>query len=471
MAQFLKLLFSITPLILSACSTVKILDLNAIPSNNLSIRGLDKAAAPSFRKDYLQNKREVKIVYFHGMGWTQKSTNLAVDFTDGIHNYFDSGGEGLTTFSIAGPCLSDSDRKGFEQSQKGVELSLENNRSYQTDLSNLSLPTFEAGCIDRQVIEPDNSDTRFILYRLFWDNAAWENLQYYHIGYDDSINVEELPLEYRVVQQRKTVNRKLKDQILNHGFGDATLYLGEAGKNLRDVVKATICIAATDSISDSNGFFDEVGNTTSTHDKCSNQEIDNDTPISFIAESLGSRILFDVLKEAHFNRSNPMISNLLATEPEAFLLANQIALIGLGQLKEVDPGAIQEQSEQSDRRAKLIAISEKDDILTYEMVPYVHQLNSFRKQSECTHCTRSFAASNTSGLNQETNLAHAFGFDVVDVRMKFAKPLLGFLPFVADPSDAHTSHAEQELIMQLILCGGHEVNQKTIVNNCKRDKN
>jgi len=476
-----KLFFLIAVLLLgglstASCSSTKILKLNAVPEHQTKINGLNYYATPSTRKNFTAGKREVKIAFFHGMGWTEKEMTLASDFTDGIYKYYDLGKTRMPIFSTAGPCEGDRRKRADNKSRNavgGVKLKLKSAKPYSTDLKDISLVAENVGCVDRQILEPENSDVRFIIYRLFWDNVFWNDLQVYHIGWDDAINLKDIDENFRVNKDRKKINRVLKDEIVNYGFADATLYLGGAGENIRNVVENTICIAALDSISNDDSIFNAVSSTLSIEEECAAPQTNENMPISFVAESLGSRALFDVLRAAHFDGSKPILNQILQQEPEVYLLANQIPLLGLGNLKPISEEEALVQEVVPSKRAKLVAISEVNDPLTYEIVPYIHQLASIRELSDNIPQGGSFVYSegNPSYIETNKNLEDEFGFDVVDARMKFAKSLLGFIPFVSDPTDAHTGHAEQDLIMKLILCGAAEdkTSGRIIVNSCKQE--
>ena len=127
------------------------------------------------------------------------------------------------------------------------------------------------------------------------------------------------------------------------------------------------------------------------------------------------------------------------------MLANQLALLSLSDLS-LTPQATAYTPTTPETRPRLVAMSEINDFLTYELVPFIEQIQK-----------RSFKNGYASGglINnaQRQEVIRKLGFDMVDVRLEFADKLIAVVEGFADPKDAHSGHAGEELIMKLILCG------------------
>ena len=60
------------------------------------------------------------------------------------------------------------------------------------------------------------------------------------------------------------------------------------------------------------------------------------------------------------------------------------------------------------------------------------------------------------------------GFDIVDMRVEFADPLIPILSSFVDPKQAHSDHAKQPILMRHMLCGargGELKNEGCIASN------
>ena len=147
-------------------------------------------------------------------------------------------------------------------------------------------------------------------------------------------------------QERVSLNRTLKEDVLDRSLADALLYVGSNGSKINDAMSETVCRALT------NDF---------TQDSCdwnrAKSEITT-TPRSvvFVTHSLGSRIVYDTLLElagqplrgaaGEILESNPTTTKVGARDPNtaakravalaigehsaaAYMMANQLPLLGL----------------------------------------------------------------------------------------------------------------------------------------------
>lgn len=388
----------------------------------------------------LSHRREINIFYMHGIGWTQQTGDFAGDFTASLVSAYDIGGP---VPDVSSPCPTS---LGAGSQVGGLRIRAPETRIYVGDLASHQLTMTHLGCIDKQSI--DTGAIRYNIYRFFWDDSFWNGLQFAHLGYDDAFLPDDpTPPNQRIADHRRPVNRDLKDRVVTYGFSDAAMYIGPAGELIRSAGAAAICIAIRDA---AGGGFSELGQfeqdqfeqnlrVIASDDACA-VPTEHVAPFAFVSESLGSRVIFDVLRDARRPGPDTPLTALLSQRPEVFMLANQIPLIGLGRLDNDGVGVARDASFAP--AAKLVAISEVNDLLTFELVPYVQGLA--RRSDQVLH--RQTPAS-------PGELVAEFGFEVVDVRVEFAGSFYGFVFPFADPDQAHAGHVEQHFVMRLMICG------------------
>jgi len=115
---------------------------------------------------------------------------------------------------------------------------------------------------------------------------------------------------------------------------------------------------------------------------------------------------------------------------------------------------------------KVVAISEVNDLLTYELVPYLRYL-WLRGDEEPSNGIRTLERLDSASTQQE--IAAGFGMDVVDVRTVFTGKVLGVVP-ITNPLVAHTGHADQRELIQLMLCGADNGKMRTSKDGCMAAK-
>jgi len=101
----------------------------------------------------------------------------------------------------------------------------------------------------------------------------------------------------------------------------------------------------------------------------------------------------------------------IITGSETYMLANQIALLSLSDLK-LEGSRARPVVKSASERPKIIAMSELNDFLTYELIPFYRQLY---KRS-----LRVDTSSDPDTPKARANIAKALGFDVIDMRLEFA---------------------------------------------------
>jgi len=91
-------------------------------------------------------------------------------------------------------------------------------------------------------------------------------------------------------------------------------------------------------------------------------------------------------------------------------------------------------------------MSEINDFLTYELVPFYRNL-----------LTRSIRETDTEfdmmSETERNRLINILGFNVVDMRVEFSPPVFPLVSGFVDPLFAHNGHVKQPEIIAYMLCG------------------
>ena len=437
-------------LLSTACVTsgevpARILQINSLDSlsdNTGEFKGLEFLANPLPG----QVKNRVNIMYMHGIGWTEDRSKeqLANSFIIGLAEAY---GLEVKENYISSLC-GETDYDQREANQDFIYIRNQTPQYFETIIPDQQLRLDQLVCMDRTILQiGDNLE--FALYRIFWDEIFWNELQFAHVGQDDYQGSSK-----EFAGQRRKYNRILKDDLVNYGFSDAVMYLGPAGTQIRRAVKGAMCSAALDAA----GFsFEQQGASVSQENVCSTA--DNTSlelnQFAFVTESLGSKIMFDLMQDAQRDGEDTAIDELIAGS-EVYMLANQIALLSLSDLSVTPKTALPPSASTADR-PRLVAMSEINDFLTYELIPFIEQIHK-----------RSFSNGYSSGglnsVEKRKEVIEKIGFDMVDVRLEFADQLLPVVKSFVDPKDAHSGHASEETIMKLILCGAK--NGRLITEGC-----
>ena len=444
---------------LTACASasrktdLKVLGINALSSGNKAsaqFKGLEFLADPLPG----QLKNRVNIFYVHGIGWTENPEGdaLATDFIAGIADAY-----GLTDYkqTVTSQCgsgghSSQSGKAGARsakaKSDNHMFITTPAETYFQTALAGSRLKMDRLVCMDKHTLLIDDL-LEFSIYRVFWDDLFWSSLQYPHVGQDDDAGASK-----EIASLRRKYNRKFKDELVNFGFSDAVMYLGPAGTELRRAVQGAMCSAALDA----SGYgFSDQGDDLAYTDACklASYKTLETNQFAFVTESLGSKIVFDVMQDSLTDGKDNVIDDMISGS-EFFMLANQVALLSLNDLSNV-PRAPVKQFE-SDKQPKIIAMSEVNDFLTYELIPFYQQLwkRSYRNNEITPNI---YESSNNNGdaksAAARAHMVKSIGFDIIDMRLEFADRLIPLLDDLVDPLQAHGGHmAERELVLYL-LCG------------------
>lgn len=438
MLRFILMLI-IVAVLLSGCASntktgLKVHHINSLASssqNDGSFKGLEYLADPVPGK--LKNR--VNIMYLHGIGWTEDRNNgqLAEDFLSGIAKAYDlDATDGIIT-TLCGEAPYDP----LASATPHIFIKADQERYFETALPGSKLKLDDLVCMDKQTLAIDDN-LEFVLYRVFWDNIFWDNLQFAHVGQDDDRGSSK-----DIARLRRKYNRVLKDDLINYGISDAVMYLGPAGEEIRSAIKGAMCSAALDA---SGISFHEQGAAVKHTDICYQARYANNIKINqfaFVAESLGSKITLDVMQEA-LSDGRETVHDEMIYGSETYMLANQVPLLSLSDLSVGQGKAIARIADED--RPKIIAMSELNDFLSYELVPFYEQLwkRSIRPEANNLHAL--------TDITRE-KIIKDIGFEMIDMRLEFADKVVPLVKGFVDPNDAHKGHAGEPELMLYMLCG------------------
>ncbi|MGB0908118.1 MAG: hypothetical protein ACPGVT_11540 [Maricaulaceae bacterium] len=405
---------------------VKHIEALSTPGKNAAhFQGLEFLASPIHNKA----KNRVNVFYLHGIGYTENpdKDQLADDFLTGIARAYGQRVKGQIIEAKCGDAKRGSDHIYIRAQEPHV---------LETMLPGSTLTLDRLVCMDKQVLQVDDA-VEFVIYRIFWDEIFWNKLQYPHIGQDTDRGAKN-----ELAAGRRKYNRLLKDELMNYGMSDAVMYLGPAGEKIRSAIRGAMCSASLDA----GGYsFADQGRDIKDETICrlaKNTEVQTNQ-FAFVSESLGSKITYDVLRSAMTDGRDGPIDDMVKGS-EFYMLANQIALLSLSDLsrtpKSLPPGMPLHE------RPKIIAMSEVNDFMTYELIPFFKQLWTFSNNNLLYPLD---ADSHEARLR----IVNAIGFDVVDMRLEFADKIVPLMKGFTDPLQAHSGHANETELMRYVLCG------------------
>jgi hypothetical protein len=436
-------------LVLSGCTTTgfNVLDINTLESDRNdsgSFRGLERIAE---RAPDDASKIRVNIIYLHGIGYVENPDDapLANAFITGVADAYN---KQVEEKAVASQCGRDDDNENLKLSNS-IMITDTKTRDYRTTLPGSNLQLTDLACMDRQVLQV-GGNIEYVIYRVFWDDIFWESLQAPHVG-QDALGATK---GGKLALQRRKYNGQLKDKLVNYGFSDAVLYLGPAGEQIRDAVRGAMCSAALDA----SGYgFEDQGVRVNHIDICqiaALEDLETD-PFAFVTESLGSKIAFDIMRDAMTDgRGN--IYDTMIKGTQFFMLANQIPLLSLSDITETERVVPEPYSD--DERPTIIAMSEINDFLTYELVPFYRNLLSRSQRSLDGQI-------DMSQDSERAKLIDLLGFNVIDMRVEFAGPVFPFIGGFVDPLFAHNGHVRQPELIAYMLCGAQ--NGQLNVEGCR----
>jgi hypothetical protein len=434
--KFLKtglIWLSLAAMGMSGCSTTqtRVLSINSLTSdasNDGSFRGLEALATGYDEKP----GNRVNIIYLHGVGWIENPDDkpLANEFIKGLANAYNLEVDDKAVSSLCGRDTTDE----ATNVNNHIYIKEDSPKTYHTALPGVDLTLDDLVCLDRQVLHISD-DLEYVIYRVFWDEIFWQSLQEPHVGYDDKLNTD------GVAALRRKYNRYLKDKLINFGFSDAILYLGAVGGEIREAIYGAMCAANLDA----GGFeFKEQGKRVTADEIC---QIANETSVEtdqfvFVTESLGSKIAYDIMRDV-MTDDKDTVHDAMIENTEFIMLANQVALLNLSDLGTTKPKLPPYMP--PEERPTIVAFSEVNDFLSYELIPYYRSL---MKNGE-RHSV--FVGEDKRDISD--NIVAMTGFNMIDMRVEFADPLIPLVKSFVDPLRAHNGHSAQPELMRYMVCG------------------
>jgi hypothetical protein len=405
------------------------------------------------------------ILLVHGIGWIQERSDLQFgdNFIAALQRSYGNGKRVTRSEPCETSTLVNADSDSRTPSGGLKIWSSQQTKSYETDDPSFRPSPRVIGCLDKTTISVADGKTMTV-YRFLWDDAMWNAFEWEHLGYDD-------PIEIRggkkidstgyddIDALRAKYNSQLKNGIVTYGLADAAMYIGPIGKIMREGVQAAICATLSDSLSGQLVNMDKA----TTTELCATRPT-RKSSFAVITHSLGSRIVFDVLRtDLTPLLAERILDSMINSDIEVYMLANQIPLVGVGRI-----GDTRSTTRLSTKSLKFIAFSEINDLLTYELVPYFEHMyytrcyyrenySSMIGDARCSsvpdddfeHRNRSFYKDAT----ERKRLVETLGFDVVDIRAQFAPTLFPIYSGFIDPSIAHSGYFTSQSVTNLILCG------------------
>lgn len=465
---------------LSGCSTLgtaKIAQIRSLGSsgsgghsnnNSGDIAGLERISTSS------AGKIDANILIVHGMGWSQKAVSGGGFGTNLIKAVQLAYGPSATVVQTPRLCPLSGETEATTTGALpgGIKISSDS-LPITTDAPLTRLGARITSCLDRITINL-GSRGRIKVYRFFWDNSFYDAYEYPHLGYDDDIfSKHEITTAKHhgyenISALRAQYTSRIKNKFVTYGFSDATMYLGLVGQQIRQAVRGAIC-ATVNEVTGQTRLFDRIedlhrsaienkkflGEEVASEQLCQTKGTITAAPLTIISESLGSRIMFDVLTADRTKLLAEKLNSISNTELEVFMFANQIPLLGLGRMRQPKAPA-----PPMEKKLKFIAVSEINDILTYELVPYFEHLFYIRCSWGTVDAEADCSVKDPAGrmVDMRANplvrkrYVDELGFDVVDVRAVFAGNIFPFLP-LAHPLSAHNGHFNAKPLRDLLICG------------------
>ncbi|MCH7334685.1 hypothetical protein [Acinetobacter modestus] len=425
----IKIILLICSLLLG-CTTDKVLRIRSLKSpNNPSV---DPKSESYNRGNIIglnaltSNATNTNIFLVHGMGWTQEQSHekFGNNLVNAILNEY-KGSEKIKDEECPVSTINTAPKTNSGLIINSTKLS-----PLSTDDPQLSIVPSPLGCLEKTVIKI-SQDKTITIYKFLWDDTMWDTIESKQIGYDDVLPPKIIGYD-DVNKLRARYNGELKSSIVTYGFTDAALYMSPVGKTIREGVEASLCIALSNS-------YESYKNQTNYSEACSKQP-NTKSPLLLVSHSLGSRIIFDTLKTDLSDKLAKQIENGTTNNSiEIHMFANQLPLLGIGRM-----GAERSKTIISGKEVNLIAYSEINDLLTYELVPYFEKM-CYSRQG----CNKQYSDNDPLYKQMQQNI----GFDVVDVRLQFApnliKPYSGF----KNPKIAHTGHLMSRSVLDIFFCG------------------
>jgi hypothetical protein len=190
------------------------------------------------------------------------------------------------------------------------------------------------------------------------------------LAYDNTATPTDCAKDAQCSPKRAHFNGKLKDSLLNDCLSDAIIYEGHSNAVIKRSVVATVAGVLAETEQHAGG---------------------QPAPLVVVAESLGSKILFDALSEMLQPEAPPQLRELGQRAARrmaiVFMVGNQLPILGLAE-QQVDPALAQEASPDSLQRflalrrlqqqapksgslskLAIVAFTDPNDLLSYRLLP------------------------------------------------------------------------------------------------------
>jgi hypothetical protein len=322
--------------------------------------------------------------------------------------------------------------------------------------------SFGRYAVDRFEKTVGNTVQRVVVVTYFWNDSMAE-LQRGFLQRD------------RTSRTGAKLNTTIKRNLIDDGFGDATAYLGEAGRLARLGIAGALCSMLRDAADP----FSHDGRI------CNLSELTDDVlsrsaqaQYSFLSFSLGSRMLYDVLSAMREPATGTSIlppkafARFVARTHNFFMAANQMPLLGIGSI------TVREQSAAAPRSMfSTESVVSGCDGGFFNVVACVRS----RKAAGSIGAASALSGENVLsddlqviafhdpadllGFRASGGMQSTQGIDFVEVAHRNTPVVLGLL---ALPTSAHAKELERRDSLALILCGGHaDASGKLHADSCR----
>ncbi|MDA8457193.1 hypothetical protein M4R22_20745 [Acidovorax sp. GBBC 3334] len=456
----------------TTCSAQEVLRIRSLGSVSNPADPRQSAGSFAGMRAIAEKERNTNVVFVHGIGWTQETGSS--EFGDKLVDAIARGFPGAKIRPDSTHCGTSSldGRQEFKSDKRGLRIHTANPRALASDDPHFSVTVRELGCLDRRIVELRNGST-VTVYRFLWDDAMWNGAEWFHMGYDDPLPLQNGKKWGQAGYDdpdslRASLNSQLKNSVVTYGLTDAALYMSPVGSMMREGVQAAVCAALT-------GTFDtelQKGQPATASGLCAPAPT-SQSPLFVVSHSLGSRIVFDTLiTDLTTTLADRIEQGTSGSGIELHMFANQIPLVGVGRM-----GDQRSTRRIAGKQLKIVAYSEINDLLTFELVPYFEQLYYVRcygakaKDPTCTTGPVDEFTKRTSRFHGDqpgrAKLVSDLGFDVVDVRLKYAPNQIWIYPGLKDPSIAHSGYIDRDVVLGMLLCGVEDGKPRASLADCR----
>lgn len=295
-------------------------------------------------------------------------------------------------------------------------------------------------------------------YAYWWDGDAKE-LQLPHLSRDAS------PESAR---ERVAFNDMLKQVLMDQGLADAALYAGAFGAVMRDGTRQALCLM----IRDLRAMDDHDGApppSLSTANPCAGlgkgdiAAAFKDRAVVLLAQSLGSRILFDSLSGMQKERDletytaklfDDTVTNakliadqIVAAGPLVYMSANQLPLLALSQVK-VDPA-------QAVRSTKEDTAGKEADFFSRltNVEPDAGRAMFDPASARPARLVAFYDPNDMLGYRAGDHLTTDRQKGIYEVTQRYAAPYF----FIAMPQNAHDKSFSNERGRRIVMCGAQRL--------------